>query len=117
MTFLERSELQMSKTVFGATRGPTDAPRSQKKRPPGNSSGSRRSVKQIDPHIISKGDNDPQSGSRDRGPLKIAFGHPTGEWQSYLQLVIDGHVRFLQLDRRTWLAEQYDLLNDDRLVR
>ena len=116
VTFQERSALDMSKASFEATRGPAALLRSQKSKPPAKANCPKQSVKQVRLNEPAGGDTDAQNGHRDCGPLKFSFGLPEDEWQSYLQLVADGHVRFLQIDRRTWLAEQYDLQNDNRIV-
>ena len=91
--------------------------RNRKTKPPAKVNRPKQSAKQAILNNPSGVDTDAPTGHRDRGPLKLSFGLPEDEWQPYLQLVADGHVRFLQLDRRTWLAEQYDLQNDNRLVR
>jgi len=48
---------------------------------------------------------------------KFTFGEPTDDWELYLEGVISGRVRVLQIDRCTWLAELIDLDEEILLVK
>jgi len=117
LTFLERSALELSKTSFDATRGPSahSLERRQKSSPRANRP--KKAVKAVSLEGGTGGESAAGARTRSRGAVKLTFGEPAAEWEAYLDLVIGGHVRFLQLDSRIWLAEQYDLENDEKLVR
>jgi len=117
LTFRERSALELQRTSFEATRGSVLGSHSRLK----SKSSANRPKKAQKSLLGSQSSlNSPNpAGLRtiSRTAPKPSFGKPEDEWELYLKLVAEGHIRFLQLDSRTWLAERYDLEQDDRFVR